>query len=182
MSKQLPDSLIYVEDLVKRLPKRRQVILQNELKQKENNWYLLKSTYRLTRVQVWQSFRTIFWVGLSVFLFVFAIGQAAAFAAWAHGVQQYADLLPSPVLREIDLESFVVPTGTPLSVASSLPQFGILDATLIAVVAMVLVLAFKAFLMYTYWMQMRVLKTMVKGLEVEIDVIKSWLAKSEEKD
>jgi len=159
---------------LKEVPKKRKEILRNEIRQRENNWYLLRATHRLTRIQVWQSFRTIFWVGLSVFLFFFAIGQAAALAQWVTTLQGYTELLPSPVLREIDLEALFIPSNSTLGVASALPQFGILDATLLAIVAMLLVLAFKGFIVYTYIVQMRSLKDMVRALERELDVLRLW--------
>ncbi len=168
------NSLIALEELLKALPERRKDILQNEIRQKENNWYLLRATHRLTRIQVWQSFRTIFWVGLSVFLFFFAIGQAAALAQWITSLQEYTEVIPNPVLREIDLEAFFVPSSSAVTVASGLPQFGILDATFLALIAMVLVLAFKSFIVYTYITQMNVLKKMVHELERELVVLRSW--------
>lgn len=163
-----------LEYLLKEVPKRKKEILRNEIRQRQNNIYLFRATYRLTRIQIWQSFRTIFWVGLSVFLFFFAIGQAAALAQWITTLQGYADLIPSPVLREIDLEALFIPSNSTLGIASALPQFGILDATFMAIVAMLLVLAFKGFIVYTYMNQLRVLKEMMRSLEQELVLLKSW--------
>lgn len=176
------DGLLEVDYLVKRMPDARDRILKYQILQREQNILLLKGNLRLIGIQTWNVLKSAFWTGLTVFLLLVTVSQLGSLLRVLEGFSSAVERVPDPIAREIDLASLYDPTGTAWSFASGLPEVTLFQATIVAIITMLLVLSFKGYLLYAHYKLGRRMKIIIADTENEKAVLEAWLAQSSEKD
>lgn len=171
------DGLFEVDFLTREMPERREAILKYEIKRREQNALLLKGNLRLMRIQTWDVLKSAFWTGLTVFFLLLAVGQVGIFLRSVEDLSRVLEQVPAPIAREIELDALFDPSSAAWSFAAGLPEFTIQDATVIAIVAMLLVLGFKGYLVYAHYKQASQMKSMLEETNKERKELEAWLAK-----
>lgn|GEM_PF-2611379 len=173
------DGLLEVDFLLKQLPDVKERILKYEIQRRERSILLLKGNIRLMRLQTWSVIRSALWTGLTVFFLIVALGQVKTLVQSLQHVSTSLRRIPAPLAREMDLGAIFDPVGTLGSFADSLPTFTLFQATLVAIIAMLVVLGFKGYLIFSQYQLAKGMKRILLETLAERAELEKWLAKSE---
>jgi hypothetical protein len=176
------EGLIQVDYLLKKIPEFRERILKYEIKDREQSILLIKGNLRLMRIQTWTVVKSAVWTGLTVFFLILALGQVGVLLRGAEDLSRVLEQVPTPFARELELDTFFDPSSAVWSYASALPEFTIQDATVIAIMSMLLVLGFKGYLVFAHYRQAGRMKVMLVEMNQERKMLQSWLAKEKKKE
>lgn len=172
-----PAALLLVQDLTERLPAERERILRHEINWREREQMQFRGIRRVMHLHAWMSFRTVIFVGITVFIFVFTLGQFAGLARWVQTVRNTALSVSQPIQAGLGLspESFV-PSSTLLHYAAQIPVLGLWDAGLLALIVVIALVLWKGYNTYFLLLQARGLRRAQRELQEEIDILRSWLS------
>ncbi len=179
----IPASLLAVQDLIDRLPAERERLLRHEIHWREREQLQSRGIRRLMHGHAWVSFRTVFAIGLSVFVFVFTLGQFAGLARWVQQLQTTTLEIPKTVQRTLGLSlDSLVPTSTVVEYAAQLPPIGLVESGLVALLVVIALLAWKGYNTYFLLLQAHELRREQKSLQEEIDILMTWIADIDKTD
>lgn len=175
MSKELPTELLYVQDLISRLPKDRKRILEHEIHSRERESLQCHALRRVMRTQAWASIQRAIIISIAVFILLAAIGQLVGLAKWVQDVRDYSVNLPSPIGKGIELSANeFIPQSAVVDLAAQLPQYGVLESAVISVIVLVVLVAYRAYTGYFLFRQSRKLREVANDLEEEIRILRAW--------
>lgn len=174
------DGLLEVDFLLKQLPDVSERILKYEIQRREGSILLLRGNLRLMRIQTWTVIRSALWTGFMVFFLIIALGQVKTLVQSLQSVSTSLTRIPAPLAQEMDLGTFFDPIGALGSFADSLPTLTLFQATLVALVAMLIVLGFKGYLIFSHYQLGKGMKHILLETQAERAELEEWLAKSEE--
>ena len=180
VKQEMPDGLLEVDFLMREMPKHSERILRHEIMRRERSILLLKGNLRLIKIQTWDVLKSALWTGLTVFFLILALGQVAELLRTVEGLSSFFDQVPAPIAREIELDALFESDSAVWGFATGLPEFTVLDATVVAIIAMLIVFGFKGYLIYAHFRQARQIKSMLLDTDNERRVLERWLAKSGE--
>lgn len=175
MNSELPAELLYVQDLITRLPHERARILQHEVRGREREDLQCRAIRQLMNAQAWTSFRSVLIFSLTVFLLLAALGQLVGLAKWVQSVQQYSVDIPSPIGKGILLSaSEFIPKSSLVDLAARLPEYGVLEAAVISVIILIFLVAWRAYTGYFLFRQARALRRVSRELGQELKILRTW--------
>lgn len=170
-----PPGLLAVRDLIDRHPDSREEILTYEIRRRERELLLFRSSRKLLQVHVWGAVKTMLAVGLSVFVFAWTVGAFAGLAQWVRHAQQTSVSVPIPFAKEVKWDvGALIPTSTVLAAAAHLPLWDLRDAGMFAIAAILIVLIEKCIIAFMTWRQTRQMNEAEKDLEKELEALDSW--------
>jgi len=171
-----PAALLVVQDLIGRLPAERERLLKHEINWREREQMQFRGIRRVMHLHAWMSFRTVFVIGITVFIFVYTLGQFAGLARWVQTVRNTALSVSQPIQMGLGLSpEGLVPSSTLLHYAAQIPVLGLWDAGLLALIVVIVLVLWKGYNTYFLLQQARGLRRAQRELQEEIDVLSTWL-------
>lgn len=173
-------NLQWVAHMLRASDVNRAAFLESEIHHRERDRVLYGVSRQLVRSQIWATIRLVLLTMVTVFVLTWTVGQVGQFIAWARGIWTRTFALP-PALRAlapVDLASlFPSPTSTLAVWSADIPLWTTQDASLIALLATLLVLVWRIHLTYQTWKQDRVLHQAITEIEEELVILRQWQSK-----
>jgi HAMP domain-containing protein len=169
--------LIFVDDLIRRLPTQRVAVLGYEIRRRERELLYIGSTRQVLSYHFFSAAKVVLAIGIIVFAFVWTFGQITQIARWILALQQWSYEVPIPFENNLKLElgkHLPLPTSTWIGDLSKLPTTDWRQATWFAVVAMLIVVLEQAVVAFFAWQRSQRLKSGIEELEKELEELKRW--------
>jgi hypothetical protein len=173
---QTPVGLLLVQDVLTRVGKRRQEVIEYEITRRESERLMYRNMLGLNRFHLWSVVRSTAVAGVIVFLLAFMVGGIANLAQMLERLQKNGISLPSVLgatLPPIDVHAYIPQTAF-LTYATHLPLWGAFDALRLALIIMIALLAWRAWRGFRVWKQSKLYYRMLEELEEELGALREW--------
>lgn len=170
-----PPGLLFVADLLARVPERSRDLLDHEIAKRERERTLTRETRHLLSWHPLHTTKTVLVYGLLTFVLAWVVGALGSLGR-AYAAMKAAEVtIPLPVVKDFvfHIGSFV-PTSTTLGIASQLPAWSFRDALVIGLGVAIVVAVEKLIFAVLQWNRSRALHASEAELEKEIATLKEW--------
>ncbi|HWQ99623.1 MAG TPA: hypothetical protein VN397_02120 [Candidatus Methylomirabilis sp.] len=170
-----PPGLLFVADLLARIPERKRDLLDHEIAKRERERTLTHETRHLLSWHPLHTTKTVALYGFHGFILAWVIGLLASLGRSYAALQTTKIKIPLPLVNDIvfNLGSFV-PTSTTLGIASQLPVWSFRTALVIGIGIAVIVAVEKIVFAALQWKKVRALQASEADLHQEIETLKEW--------
>ena len=136
--------------------------------------FLHEKVRGLLITQGWMMFQSLAFIGIAVFSLILATGGLVQVASWFTFMQGIE--LPWPAasfgFSEFANASASMPSPRVLEALSKFPLWGIKDATVTALVVMVVILVFRLWKGFRLWRDVRTIKQTIRELDQELETLR----------
>jgi len=175
MTSELPTELLYVHDLMTRLPVERKRILTHEIRTRERENLQCQALRHLMNMQAWSSLRRAVVIALATFLLLAAFGELIGLAKWVQNIRDYSVHIPAPIGQGLLLSvNEFIPQSAIVDLAARLPAYGVVESAIVSLLVLLFLIAWRAYSGYFLFRQGRELRKFSGEIKRELSVLCEW--------
>ncbi|PIP60308.1 hypothetical protein COX00_03920 [Candidatus Uhrbacteria bacterium CG22_combo_CG10-13_8_21_14_all_47_17] len=175
MTSKLPTELLYVQDLMTRLPSEHERILTHEIRTRARENLQCRAIRQLMNVQAWSSLRRGVVIAIATFILLAAFGELIGLAKWVQDLRAYSVHIPAPIGQGLLLSvNEFIPQSAIVDLAARFPAYGVVESAIVSLLVLVFLIAWRAYSGYFLFRQGRELKKFSREIEQELTVLREW--------